>query len=75
MWRVALGVMPDAHLTISERTNTIWHEPLEVEFDAGSCVFVDATFRTKRGFDRPINALSRELKTRVDSRWKELRLD
>lgn len=75
MWRVALGVMPDAHLSISERNNAIWHEPLEVEFDAGSCVFVDATFKTKRGFDRPINALSRDLKARVDGRWRELGLD
>lgn len=74
MWRVSLGVMPDQHIAIGQRIDSIWHEPLEVEYDAASSVFIDATFWTKKGF-RPINALSKDLKARVDGRWKELGLD
>ncbi len=74
MWRVSLGVMPDQHLSIGARTDAIWHEPLDVEYEATSSVFIDATFNTKKGF-RPINALTPELKARVDGRWKELGLE
>lgn len=83
MWRVALAVMPDRDVRIGPRTDPIFHEPLAGMHNyVGSSIVVDATFRSKKSivdgkevrFPR-VNRVSKELRSKIESRWKEYGLD
>ena len=78
MWRVSLGVMPDLDVKVGPRTDSISHEPLADIFDnLASSVVIDATFRSKQGKVKgkegfpPGNHTSRELRAKIEARWKE----
>ncbi|GEM_PF-176567 len=83
MWRVALAVMPDKDVRIGPRTDPISHEPLAaMHHNVSSSIVIDATFRSKKtivdgrevGFPR-VNRVSKELRSKVEGRWKEYGLD
>jgi hypothetical protein len=74
-----MGVMPNEHVRIGPRTEPLFHEPLEEMYEGRtSTVVIDATFRSKRrlvdGHEvtfPPVNKVSRELRARVEARWRE----
>jgi 4-hydroxy-3-polyprenylbenzoate decarboxylase len=83
MWRVALAVMPDKDVRIGPRTDPISHEPLAaMHHNVSSSIVIDATFGSKKtivdgrevGFPR-VNRVSKELRSKVEGRWKEYGLD
>lgn len=82
MWRVVMGVMPDKDVRIGPRLDRITHEPLATLYDSkASSIIIDATFRSKPGKSKelgefpPVNKVSKELMSKVESRWKEYGLE